>query len=67
MIRSIEESPKVALPNSVADYRDVAWLTRNHAITLLPAVSSLKALRELAKKSHASEPYIGFAAAHGAG
>jgi hypothetical protein len=27
---------------------------------VLPAVSSLKALRELAKASHASEPYIGF-------
>jgi hypothetical protein len=27
---------------------------------VLPAVSSLKALRELAKVSHASEPYIGF-------
>ena len=27
---------------------------------MLPAVSSLKALRELAKDSHASEPYVGF-------
>jgi tetratricopeptide (TPR) repeat protein len=52
--------PKTALPSSAADYRDVAWLARRHAITVLPAVSSLKALRELAKQSHASEPYIGF-------
>jgi CHAT domain-containing protein/tetratricopeptide (TPR) repeat protein len=56
----VTEAPKVALPSSVADYRQVAWLARNHAITVLPAVSSLKALRALAKKSHASEPYIGF-------
>jgi CHAT domain-containing protein/tetratricopeptide (TPR) repeat protein len=56
----VTESPKIALPSSVADYRDVAWLTRKHAISMLPAVSSLKALRELAKASHASEPYIGF-------
>jgi CHAT domain-containing protein/tetratricopeptide (TPR) repeat protein len=56
----VTEAPKIALPSSVADYRQFAWLAREHAITVLPAVSSLKALRELAKQSHASEPYIGF-------
>jgi CHAT domain-containing protein len=56
----VTEAPKVSMPTSVADYRDVAWLMRKHAITVLPAVSSLKALRELAKQSRASEPYIGF-------
>jgi CHAT domain-containing protein/tetratricopeptide (TPR) repeat protein len=40
--------------------RTVRWLARDHTITILPAASSLKALRELAKESHASEPYIGF-------
>jgi tetratricopeptide (TPR) repeat protein/CHAT domain-containing protein len=40
--------------------KNVDWLARNHAITVLPAVSSLKALRALAKESHASEPFIGF-------
>jgi hypothetical protein len=43
-----------------SDFRNVAWFTREHTITVLPAVSSLKALREFAKTSHASEPYIGF-------
>jgi CHAT domain-containing protein/tetratricopeptide (TPR) repeat protein len=38
----------------------ITWLARKYAITVLPAVSSLKALRELAKQSHASEAYIGF-------
>jgi tetratricopeptide (TPR) repeat protein/CHAT domain-containing protein len=52
--------PKAALPSSVADYRGAAWLGRKHAITVLPAVSSLKGLRELAKESHASEAYVGF-------
>jgi tetratricopeptide (TPR) repeat protein/CHAT domain-containing protein len=56
----VTDVPKVALPSSVADYRDVAWLTRKHTITVLPAVSSLRALRELAKESHASEAYVGF-------
>ena len=56
----VTEPPNVAPPSAFIDYRDVAWLTRKHAITVLPAVSSLKALRELAKGSLASEPYIGF-------
>jgi CHAT domain-containing protein/tetratricopeptide (TPR) repeat protein len=56
----VTEPPKTAFPSSFADYRAVAWLAGKHAIMVLPAVSSLKALRELAKKSHASEPYIGF-------
>jgi CHAT domain-containing protein len=56
----VTESPKIAPSSSPPNYRDVAWLARKHAITVLPAVSSLKALRELAKESHASEPYVGF-------
>jgi CHAT domain-containing protein len=56
----VTESPKVAIPDSFAEYREVAWLARKHAITVLPAVSSIKALRELAKERHAGEPYVGF-------
>jgi CHAT domain-containing protein len=56
----VTEAPKAALPSSIADYRNVAWLARKHAITMLPAVSSLKALRELTKASRAGESYIGF-------
>jgi hypothetical protein len=52
----VTQPPKTALPTSFGDYRDVAWLAQAHAITVLPAVSSLQALRELAKESHASEP-----------
>jgi tetratricopeptide (TPR) repeat protein/CHAT domain-containing protein len=40
--------------------KNVDWLIRDHAITVLPAVSSLRALRALAKESHASETFIGF-------
>jgi len=36
------------------------WLARSHALTVLPSVSSLKALRQLAKESHASRSLIGF-------
>src|SRR5262249_28005636 len=37
-----------------------AWLIRSHALTVLPSVSSLKALRQFAKESHASRMLIGF-------
>ena len=36
------------------------WLARRHAISILPAVSSLRALRGYARASQASSPYIGF-------
>jgi CHAT domain-containing protein/Tfp pilus assembly protein PilF len=52
--------PKTALPKDFSGYRDIAWLARQNAVTVLPAVSSLKALRLFAKESHASEAFIGF-------
>lgn len=39
----------------------VHWLVRDHAITLLPAVSSLKALRRVSRPSSATNPLISFA------
>lgn len=55
----ITSTPDASL-TGLAAYRDAAWLGRQNAITVLPAVSSLKALRGLAKESHASKPFIGF-------
>ena len=43
-----------------SDHREAAWLAREHAITVLPAVSSLKALRRIGKSSAATKPMIGF-------
>jgi CHAT domain-containing protein len=37
-----------------------AWLIRDHALTVLPAVSSLEALRRVARPSGATKPMIGF-------
>lgn len=42
------------------DHRAVTWLAREHAVTVLPAVSSLKALRRISKPSTASRPMLGF-------
>jgi CHAT domain-containing protein/tetratricopeptide (TPR) repeat protein len=46
--------------SGTADFRRAPWLVRSHALTVLPSVSSLKALRQLAKASHASRTLIGF-------
>ena len=41
-------------------YRRAAWLLNDKAITVLPSVASLRALRVFAKPSHATKPFIGF-------
>jgi CHAT domain-containing protein/Tfp pilus assembly protein PilF len=42
-------------------YQKVAWLVAQHAITVLPSVSSLKALRATAGRSSAPKIYAAFA------
>ncbi len=43
-----------------ADYTQTAWLARDVAISVIPGVSSLKELRQLAGRSAAPRPFIGF-------
>ena len=50
----------VTAPPGEGDDKSAAWLIRDHALTVLPAVSSLKALRRVARPSAASQPMIGF-------
>jgi CHAT domain-containing protein len=52
--------PAAAIPSDVTGYANTPWLAKRNAITVLPSVSSLKALREFAKTSRASEPFLGF-------
>ena len=40
-------------------YRGVPWLTKKYAITTLPSVSSLRALRRFAKASRAKKAFLG--------
>lgn len=47
------------LPSS-GDQKRADWLIRHHAMTVLPAVSSLKALRRVARASAAKRPLVGF-------
>jgi CHAT domain-containing protein/tetratricopeptide (TPR) repeat protein len=61
----VTEKPAAAVPAShdfkdLAIYRDAAWLIKRQAVTVLPSVGSLKALRLLAAKREAGKPLIGF-------
>jgi len=42
-----------------ASYRRVPWLARKYAMSILPSVSSLKALRTFEKRAQASRPFLG--------
>jgi CHAT domain-containing protein len=50
----------VTQPPASGDHRAAAWLARDHAITILPAVTSLKALRRVGTPSKAPRPMVGF-------
>ena len=54
----VTDAPNSSVAGTEA-YRRAAWIPRRHAITVLPAVSSLMFLREVARESRASKPYIG--------
>jgi CHAT domain-containing protein len=55
----VTEQPDMA-PTANEAFRRAAWLAKSNMITVLPSVSSLKALREYAKTSHATKPFAGF-------
>lgn len=56
----VSTKPGPANPGAAPDYAGAAWLARSHAITVLPSLASLKALRAFAQVSKASGPFIGF-------
>ena len=58
----VTKKPSMAQPDlaHLNAYRDVAWLIRRHAITILPSVDSLKALRSISPQQSAPETMIGF-------
>ncbi len=59
----LTQEPPSALPKSMADlsiYREVAWLFKRQAITVLPSVAGLSQLRGTLRKSGAARPMVGF-------
>jgi CHAT domain-containing protein len=43
-----------------ASYRNVPWLARRHAVTMVPSVAALRTLRQLPRGSDVREQIIGF-------
>ena len=55
----VTEKPDKPIPDLIAGYRAATCLAKQNAITILPSVASLQALRQL-PPSQAREPYIAF-------
>jgi CHAT domain-containing protein/Tfp pilus assembly protein PilF len=47
-------------PRSAKDLQHVPWLMDRHALTMLPSVGTLAALRRVARTPRAQEPFVGF-------
>lgn len=54
--------PQVLVTQAPANnnFREAKWLVRDHAISILPTVSSLKLLRSQTENSRATKPFIGY-------
>jgi CHAT domain-containing protein/tetratricopeptide (TPR) repeat protein len=57
----VTEKPVAAIPDKIEGYRDAAWLLKRQAVSVLPSVSSLKALRTFGRRDQAVKPMTGFA------
>ncbi len=55
----VRRRPRERFVKDTLDLREVTWLVKSHPITILPAASSLGALRTYAGKSAADQPYFG--------
>jgi CHAT domain-containing protein len=56
----VTEQPAAAIPERIEGYREAAWLLKRQAVSVLPSVSSLKALRAFARKDFGLKPMTGF-------
>jgi CHAT domain-containing protein/Tfp pilus assembly protein PilF len=53
-------APPAAASGDLGAYRNAAWLVKQNAVTVVPSVSALKALRVFAAKDQATKPIVGF-------
>jgi CHAT domain-containing protein len=56
----VTEQPAAAVPEQLAGYREAAWLIKRQAVSVLPSVASLRALRLFARKDQGGKPMVGF-------
>jgi tetratricopeptide (TPR) repeat protein/CHAT domain-containing protein len=58
----VTERPATPIPElkDIASYRNAAWLIKRQAISVLPALASLKALRQATRRDLGTKPMVGF-------
>jgi CHAT domain-containing protein len=56
----LDRTAPVSRVEDIAAYRQARWLMTRHAVSILPSVASLRALREAGSRSKAARPFIGF-------
>ena len=56
----VTEKPAAAIPEKLDGYRNAAWLLKRQAVSVLPSVASLKALRAFARTDQGVKPMTGF-------
>lgn len=56
----VTQTPRAAVPQQLAGYREAGWLIKRQAVTVLPSVANLKTLRGFARREQAGRPMIGF-------
>jgi CHAT domain-containing protein/tetratricopeptide (TPR) repeat protein len=56
----VTEAPSVGVPSDAEGYRRIKWLGARQAITILPSIASLSALRRNVRATKAPKPWIGF-------
>jgi CHAT domain-containing protein/tetratricopeptide (TPR) repeat protein len=56
----VTDDPDAAMQDANGGLKRLAWLPRQHALTVLPSLASLKSLRQFARVSRATAPFIGF-------
>jgi CHAT domain-containing protein/tetratricopeptide (TPR) repeat protein len=56
----LTKAPGRQFASDTRSYAAQSWLAKSNAITILPAASSLKALRQFARESTSTAPYVGY-------
>jgi hypothetical protein len=58
----VTEKPATGSPQlkDIGSYRDAAWLIKRQGVSVLPALASLKALRQLSRQEPGARPLVGF-------
>jgi tetratricopeptide (TPR) repeat protein/CHAT domain-containing protein len=58
----VTEKPAAAIPQlkDIGSYRDATWLIKRQAVSVLPALASLMALRRVASRDPGAKPLVGF-------